>query len=172
MVWAKELGMVPVNVHIFDWYEALQKGMADLILMHPSAIRSFKFYEVGSYIIDIPMSGGGHMNLVNKDKWNSLPQYIKDIWQELIPYHDEYFIKYTVANEVYSREFLEAEGIEFVKFPPEEEAKLFAATAPVWGEWIKEEEGYPGGKQAREFLRDQIAFRDKVTGKPFTLYSP
>jgi TRAP-type C4-dicarboxylate transport system substrate-binding protein len=172
-LWAKALGMVPVDVHITEMYEAMQKGVMDMAILDMPGAFGMKLDELVGSIVDIDMGGGGGLTVVNKDKWNSLPQYIKDLWWEIEPTaYSGYAREIIAARQQAALDICKAKGIELHKLPPAEEAKLYAAMEPVWGAWVAEQEGYPTGTQVKEYLKDQIVFRDKLTGQPWTIYKP
>lgn len=173
MVWGKQLGMVPVTVYGVDMYESLSKGMCDVAVYSVQSVVTAKLDEVISSIIDINVGSLASMIIVNKDKWNSLPQYIKDLWREIVPtYYVEYSRQATKAKDDAGRAMCKTKGIEIYKLASAEETKLIAALTPVWADWVKEQEGYAAGKSVRQYLKDQIALRDKLTGKPWTLFTP
>jgi TRAP-type C4-dicarboxylate transport system substrate-binding protein len=171
-LWAKELGMTPVTLPTPEFYEAMQKGILDMVPVNPvTAYQAFRLHEVAEYIIDVPLGVFCSVGIVNKDSWNSLPQYIQDLWRELAP---SYFLDYN--REIKAVEWEPAmeiwEPIGRYKLAPEEEDKVLAAMSAIWEAWLAEQEGFPAGKRVREFLKDQIAFRDKLTGKPWTIITP
>ena len=50
------------------------------------------------------------------------------------------------------------EKLEFVRFPPEERAKMVAVAKPLWGEWeeMKNSQGLKG-TEILQFTKEQVA---------------
>ena len=67
---------------------------------------------------------------------------------------------------------IEETGMEFFTLSPEEEAKYLAAGALAWQKLVEDTEQRPGGENIREYIKDCIAYRNKVTGEPWTVYDP
>jgi len=152
----------------------MQKGMMDVVpIGYDVFVRPFRVNEVAGSIIDVDLHAGAVPRFVNKDSWNSLPQYIKDLWREIYPtYYLEYKREIRMPTIQATLGVIKETGIEVYKLSPEEEAKLRAAAKPMWEAWVAEMEEYPAGKRVREFLKDQIAYRNELTGEPWTIYTP
>jgi len=173
-VWAKELGMVPVDIAIFNYYEGMQRGMIDVCAVDYSALHlTFRLDEVIDSVLEYPLSAVGVPGFINKDEWDSLPQYIKDLWWELYPtYLQEYNATLKMRGIELTKEFLREKGIEMYKLPPSEEAKLNAAAAPAWAMWAEDQARYTSEELTRQYLKDCISYRDSIMPEPFTLYKP
>ena len=165
-LWAKQLGMTPVAVLPVEFYESMQKGMLDVLPWSLSLFIRFRAHEVCGSIVDVHLGTSCHHHYVNKDAWNSLPQYIKDLWWELTPtYNYEYSLEVTKAEIQETLDACEERGIEIYKLPPDEEAKVREAMAVMWPAYVADCEKLPAGQGIREFLKDQIAYRDELTGE-------
>ena len=78
-----ELGIIPVNVQVSELYESLSRGIIDSIYMGTVAAVPSKWYEVGethlilgdNTVVSIPIT-------LNLDRWNSLPEDIKQAFLE------------------------------------------------------------------------------------------
>jgi len=173
-LWGSEMGMVPVSVYVYDAYEGMMKGMVDVIIMDLAGWQAFKIHELTGQAIETAAGGSSPgFNYMNKDAWNRLPQYIKDLWWKVYPTeHTDYYVREKLAGVQQGLDKVTEYGIKRFRLPEAEEAKLLVGLKPVWEDWVAEILTYPGGKQVREFLKDQIASRDKLLGKPFTLYTP
>jgi TRAP-type mannitol/chloroaromatic compound transport system substrate-binding protein len=172
-LWAEKLGMVPVSTTVLDMYEFLEKGMVDMIGANIGMTAGFRFYEVIDFAIELALGGPTGFEVANKDAWDKLPQYIKDLWWELHPEHyTAYSMEITGAQAKQLEGIYKEKGIESYRLPPAEEAKLEAALKPMWEAWAADKAKYPGGEKIAEFVKDCIAYRDKITGKPFTIYTP
>jgi len=173
-LWASEVGMIPISTYVYDSYEGMMKGMFDGVIIGWTGFKGFKLYELTGQSIVTAAGGNSPMfNFMNKDAWNRLPQYIKDLWWELYPTEfEEYYIRYQLAQEQLGLDLAKENEVKILRLPAADEAKLVAAAKPAWADWVAEMLKYPGGKQVKEFLKDQIASRDKLIGEPWTLYTP
>jgi len=175
-LWAPGVGMVPVSLGSpFDTYEGMQKGMIDMVAMDVGALgRPFNLGELVGQVLETgaasASTGFGYMN---KDAWNRLPQYIKDLWWELCPTEmEEMNVKTQMADVEEGLALAKEKGIPVFRLPAADEAKAVAALKPIWEKWVAEVLGYPGGKQVKEFLKDQIAYRNSILPEPFTIITP
>ena len=174
-LWAPEVGMVPVSLTSpFETYECMMKGMVDVVILSWTGHVRFNLYELTGQGIGTESGGSSpQISFMNKDAWNRLPQYIKDLWWKLYPTHyNDLYVQYELTTEKRGLAKAGEVGIKVFSLPEAEETKLVMATEPLWADWVNEMENYPGGKQVRQFFKDQIAARDKLTGEPWTVYTP
>jgi TRAP-type C4-dicarboxylate transport system substrate-binding protein len=98
--WLKEadIGIIPVTDGLPGWYEKIKTGVAEGGIMFPSAWGPvFKLYEVGEYYTTIGFGSiTWHALNVNNDFWNSLPEDVKPIIQEVAA---EYEVQTGVFNK-------------------------------------------------------------------------
>jgi len=173
-IWAPEVGMVPVTTTLWDTYEGISKGTFDVTVQSMSGLQRRKYYEVCGQSIKTASGGASpSFTFMNKDAWNRLPQYIKDLWWQLYPAEfNDYYVRSELADFEEGVKKAAEYKMSVFSLPEAEEAKLIAALKMVWEDWEAEILGYPGGKQVKQFLKDQIALREEVTGEPWTLYTP
>lgn len=172
-VFAKELGMVPVTIQVFDTYDAFSKGMVDAVGLTISTSKSWKMDEVISAIILVNLGAVSSQSFCNLNAWNKLPQYIKDLWEQLYPkYYRDYNGEQQLVNINTMLDICQKKGIEVYKVAPAEEAKIKAGIRPLWETWVSDCEKVPAGKNVRQFLKDEITYRDSVTGTHWTIYTP
>jgi len=171
---AQALGMIPVNIKAYASYQGLEKGMIDVNVLCISEVKRYKMYEVCDYLIDLPLyvSAGAGNGMMNLDKWNSLPQYIKDIWADVetdaTAYANE--IKKLLADE--ALQIMAENGMKIYKLAPEEEAKVRAAGIAAWEKWVSDAEKSPNGLKVKEFISEMITYRESLTGEPWMGYRP
>ncbi len=80
---AKKMGMSPINMPTSDVYESLNKGVIDGYLCDWHAIHSFKMIEQSKNILDAQIYVGPFWVVMNKAKWDSLPNDVKQAIEEL-----------------------------------------------------------------------------------------
>ncbi|MCX7858421.1 MAG: TRAP transporter substrate-binding protein DctP, partial [Deltaproteobacteria bacterium] len=81
----KNLGAVPVEIPIGDWFTALERGVVDGCLNHFAVLKVFAFLEkVGVHVV----FGEGGVNvtpqviLMNIDTWEKLPKDVQRVFEE------------------------------------------------------------------------------------------
>ncbi len=80
----KALGAVPVSMTHTDAYEGLQRGTLDAVYLTWTGFYVFKLFEVAKYISDVNFGAiGGYLNYVNLDLWNSWPQNLKNLFNQI-----------------------------------------------------------------------------------------
>ena len=174
-IWAEQLGMIPSFMPASEAYEALQKGIIDASDFSMPGLLYKKVYEVVGQLIEpsIRVGGGGGMPAqINLDTWNSMPQYMKDLWAEAIPEAAAYGAKLNAVAIEAGRKAGADNGMKFVKLPPEETNKMLMAIGPAWEQWVEDTEKQKNGEKIREYIKDSIATRNKITGEEWMIYQP
>lgn len=86
--WLKGVEATPVAGSLPDFYNAMSTGLYDGVMTFESVVAPYKFYEVAPYITKINFGAQYASALtVNLDTWNSLPEDVQQIMQEVA---DEY----------------------------------------------------------------------------------
>ncbi len=132
------LGTVPVSMSQGETYEALQKGVVDATLCPIETLKGWKQGEVINYVVDTHAVGytTAMYAVMNKAKWESLPEDIQQIIEEV---NNEWIEKQGAAWDESDREgaeFVESLGHEFITLAPEEEEALVYAVQPILAEYI------------------------------------
>ncbi len=81
-LWCTAVGMSPMTVATPETYEQLEKGVIEGCLNDWHNISAFNLGEVLDYIMDFPTPGSPIFLLMNKDKYNALPDDLKAIIDE------------------------------------------------------------------------------------------
>lgn len=80
----KALGAVPVTMVHTDAYEGLKRGTLDAVYLTWTGFYVFKLFEVAKYISDVNFGAiGGYLTYVNLDLWNSWPQNLKTLFNQI-----------------------------------------------------------------------------------------
>ena len=137
----KALGAIPVAVALSsEVYEMLAKGIVD---GHASSLNNLVGYhedEVTHYLTMVPLNCYNFYTVMNKKKWESLPDNIKKIIDD---WDDEY---QAIAADRWNEEvpeglaYAKAKGMEIIYFSPEELAKFNAILEPIAGAYVKKVE--------------------------------
>ena len=122
-------------------YELMEKGTIDGSLTPREVLKGWNQAEVVKYVTgcyDVGYTANMFV-VINKDKWNSLPEDIQNIFTEVseewIEKHGKVWTYYDKVGIDY---FLTFEGRELIELSPEEMAKWVEATQPLIDEYITE----------------------------------
>ncbi|MCR4443356.1 MAG: TRAP transporter substrate-binding protein DctP [Peptococcaceae bacterium] len=134
-----------------DWYNTLQKGVADGILTHYVAINTFKTHEVFKYHTEMGEGGLGSIAmgyLINLKTWNSLPADLQQIIVEGFDWAGMERAKQYLVEEGQYKELEKGMGQIIYKTTPEETALWEKTLEPINEKWISgvEAKGLPARK--------------------------
>lgn len=75
----QKLGGAPLSFRIDEYYQALQRGTADGVLVGWTAFQPFKLAEVTHYHLDAPLGGDTGYIFMARKEWDSLPPGVQKI---------------------------------------------------------------------------------------------
>jgi TRAP-type C4-dicarboxylate transport system substrate-binding protein len=155
----KMLGGAPVTMPITETYDALQKGLAEGILLPNEALKGWRFAEVVKSSLD--SNAVSYLTsmyvIMNKNKWNQISKEdqatIEKINEEWIEKQGNLWNKLDKEGKEYAIQ----KGVKFVKVSKDEEAKVAAKMRPILDEYVKamKSKNLPGD-QALKFCLDYI----------------
>jgi len=148
------LGAVPISMSQGDTYESLQKGVVDATFCPIETLKGWKQGEVIDYVIDTKAIGytTSMFVVMNKDKWNALPEDIQKIFTEV---SEEWIEKQGNAwdqSDAEGESYVKELGKTFVTLEDSQQQALIDAMEPLYTEYVaaSEEKGLPAG----DFLKD------------------
>jgi TRAP-type C4-dicarboxylate transport system substrate-binding protein len=155
-------GGSPMNVPIFDTYDALQKGMLDGVFTNYSSLGDFKLQEQLNHYTDVGMGAAVITGIMNLKAWNSLPPDIQKIVDELAGSRQS--IRLGGIFDKSSKDALEAgvkRGGKVYTLSNADRAVIAAKNKPIIDAWIAnlESKGLPGKK----IYEDTIALVEKYS---------
>jgi TRAP-type C4-dicarboxylate transport system substrate-binding protein len=104
-----ELGMTPVNLPTTEWYEALQRGVADCLSATEAGAIDYGILEVAKHWTYSQTVGNiGAYMVVNEDVFNSLPLEAQQIIWDAVPT----WMSERVSDVLDRYEWLATEGVE------------------------------------------------------------
>jgi TRAP-type C4-dicarboxylate transport system substrate-binding protein len=135
----KALGGTPAPTPVMETYDAIAKAVIQGAFVGGEAAKNFRFGEVVKYITDTWRVGNSYpfYVVINKKKYNSLPQDIKEIFDALCGEYKERFALVWNAQDFEAQVFSKARGVEYIDLPKEEEERWAKAVKPVIGDYIK-----------------------------------
>jgi TRAP-type C4-dicarboxylate transport system substrate-binding protein len=150
------LGGVPINMPMPDVYDAMQKGVIDGALATGSSLKSFRLYDVATYIVDTRLYGSPFGLVMHNNTYDKFQGQDKKLLDSLTT--KELSLKAAKDLDTIAKESLEAaisKGVKVRDLTPEEIKKLEEIVQPIIQEWIKEveKEGIPGKKMYQEAVR-------------------
>jgi len=155
----KALGGIPVSMSMAEVYEALSKGVADATFSPIEALKGWKQAEVVDYSIEIEgvaYSTAMYVGM-NRHKWNSLPQDIKETIEEI---NQEWITKTGEAwksSDEEGREYTIAQSNKIIKLDKEESDRWAEAVYPIIADYVAnaKKKGLPGQDYV-DFIRASL----------------
>jgi TRAP-type C4-dicarboxylate transport system substrate-binding protein len=133
----KSLGGNPVGKTVDELNIMLQKGVVDGAFTAYSALNRYKLVGVVNHMTELNYSGALMVVLMNKKKWDSLPDFAKKAINQATP--PAFGVS---AARAFDYEDLEnfkmaiSKGIQYHTFSPEEKSKLIKGTMSMRNDWV------------------------------------
>jgi TRAP-type transport system periplasmic protein len=155
-------GASPINISIFDTYDALQKGMLDGVFTNYSSLSDFKLHEQLNHYTKVGIGSAIVTGVMNLKTWNSLPPDIKKIIDELAGSRQA--VRLGGIFDKSAKDSLEdavKRGGKLYTLPEADRTALTAKNKPIIDAWISkmENKGLPGKK----VYEDVIALIEKYS---------
>jgi len=156
----KALGGVPMSVPMPENYIAMQKGVTDGMGAPWDAIYSFRLYEVAPYFTYVPLSCVYFSIIMNENKWNSLPDDVKEAINSVSGLEAAKFFGANYHDSAKQGVLMKAKnsGFKITEYtPPSDELKKWEDMGgkPVWDKWVKQMEA-KGHAKASEILNSTL----------------
>jgi TRAP-type C4-dicarboxylate transport system substrate-binding protein len=154
-----KLGGVPVAMTMGETYDALKRGVVDGSMGPQESLKTFRWGEVVKFTTESWGSAysTGFFVVMNKEKWNSLPDDIKRIIEQV----NKEWIKKQGKNwddiDKAGRKATIASGNKIISLSKKENERWAAAVRPILDEYVAnmKEKGLPGD-DALKFYRDEL----------------
>jgi TRAP-type C4-dicarboxylate transport system substrate-binding protein len=150
-------GAAPVTMPPPDLYEAIEKKNINGYIFEPAGICNFSLEEITKYYTDLPLYDGPFALVMNKDKWESLPDEYKTAIESVSGKEASLGAAQAFADDVaLKRQQIIDAGGEFVTVSDEAKAE-FAVAADAYAEtWVQQQT--KDGFDAAAYLDDAKAF--------------
>ncbi len=152
------LGATPVSVPPPELFNAINTGVLDGTSISPGYLIVSKLYEIMKYVsIANPISNGANIVLMSKKTWDSLPQDIQLIIEELNAKAKYQYLDAGHQEDIASVKALTKAGVDLYRLSPSEVERWQKLAEPVINQWVsnKEAAGY-SGKMALETARQVV----------------
>lgn len=163
--WVEALGGTFVNSGIPAFYNSLQTGVGDGVVLIPSGAVPIKLHEVAPYVTYVNLGSVTFGAFAaNKKKWESLPQEVRDV---MLPIAKEYAaenIKIVQDRETKGLERMKAEGAKVSTLPAAERKRWADAMSNLAKVWVDDtaKKGIP----AKQIMVDYMAAMRAAGAKP------
>lgn len=137
----KSLGLVPTQIGFAEMYEALDKGVVDAVGVGWQYVRPLKLWEVVKHVTDTPdeaetLSISATM-LVNKKTWDSFPQVVRDLIDELTAEFNNRYARSLMQEFDEGRKEFEAYGGKVYQMDSRAAAAMIEGAKTAREDWFK-----------------------------------
>lgn len=153
------LGAVPVDMPMSETPEALQKGMVKGLLSSLEVLLDFNFAAYTPYQTRLDLQVYPFAVIMNMDKWNSLPEDVQKVMEEL-----------KLEQAIWTGKYMDAQVGKSLQYARDNyDNQMFELTAEEYSEidqkleFLKEEwqqEAVKNGLPADEILADLLRLKD------------
>lgn len=138
-----------------DFYNMLQTGLVDHVMVWPEASKTFKLVEVAPYMLQADLGAVNSKTItVNKDYWAKLPDEVKGVLEEVAVAYRDHVAGIAMDRAEASREaFIEAGG-QIVELDAAERAAWANAMPNLAEEWAAglNDAGQPGTEMLNAYM--------------------
>jgi TRAP-type C4-dicarboxylate transport system substrate-binding protein len=163
-----QLDMVPVNVPSAEWYEAMMRGVYDVLPMSLGYIAAYKMQEVGKWLsfdIGCAMYSPLYMNI---DAFKTLPPDLQEIIQKMITsdFGTQKILSLVEPMNAKATDEIKAADATWVKVDPKDQAFIYKKCEDTWLLWIEDMKKRGVGERATKlYERWQVDIKDVRAGK-------
>jgi TRAP-type C4-dicarboxylate transport system substrate-binding protein len=152
----QRLGGAPISLSAPEFYEALNRKLADGGAISTNGANTFKLHELVTYHLDAPLGSTPAMLFMARKRFEALPEAAKKV---MLAHGGEAETraggKFQDGQNAEVRQALLAKGGHiFAGLPPAQEKGWRDKVAPIAAEWAK---SVPGGEKALATFRDLLA---------------
>lgn len=148
-------GAAGVRGGLTDFYNMLQTGLVEHAMLWPEAAKTFKIAEVAPYMLRADLGAVNSKTItVNKDYWDSLPDEVKDVLQEVAVLYRDHVAGIAMDRAEASRAAFVEGGGTIVEMSPEQRAAWAEAMPNIAQEWAAnlDAKGEPGTEMLNAYL--------------------
>ena len=149
------LGAAAVSSNLGDFYNNVETGLTDGMIVWPEAAVAYKLYEVAPYMIDAGLGAvTSKVITVNERTWQRLPDEVRRaLTGTAIEYRDE-LARETDRLADESRHEFEVHGGRIVPLTAEQRRQWAASLPNMAQEWAEDMErrGFPGSRILTDYM--------------------
>lgn len=138
--WVKAMGGSTVFLPGSELYTALATGVVDAVRWaNPTSNMQIGLHEVAKYyILNSPLPAPNNFFAINMDAWNALPDEYKALLAETSK--EVAYITVAAYEDKASIKKMQEQGVEFIKIPEEEWAKMELLARKIWRKYAENDE--------------------------------
>jgi TRAP-type C4-dicarboxylate transport system substrate-binding protein len=149
----KAIGGSPVQTVGGEYYTAMQRGIVDAGLMTTYSLETYKMWEVADVVVNPPIFNNCFVGVwMNLDKWKSLSPELQRLFIDTARQLEPQWIKFCKDDDIRIEDIAKKHGVEFYVLPPEEQAKMWEAVAPVWNDYVENCKKQGLGEEAKQIM--------------------
>jgi len=157
------LGGTPLGIKVPELYESLNRKVIDGFTgIMISGIMGFKIHEVAKYYVDFGF--GNYLVetiIINKDKWNSLPEDIRNIIEEVNKKGVDIYTDLYARTEPDYVKPLQSAGCDFYTLPPDEAARWKNLIIPgMWNDWVAKHKKYGPAQEFFDKYLERVKYHE------------
>jgi len=148
------LGAVPVDVPSPEAYQAIQLGTVDGAIFPTSAAQSYRIHEVSKYFtIGFDITSFYAPYSVNLRAWDRWPADVKAAFEKANAEANLRMGKYFDDSNQELIDGYAKSGVEIIKLPEAEQAKVKQTLEPLYGKWVADmkAKNLPGDEVLKNF---------------------
>ena len=150
----KTLGANSVEMTPHDTYLALERGMADGVMCPIAPMKVYKITDVAKYHTIVDIMADPFYAVMNKGKWNSLPDDLKKILEDTTGERMARISGKTLdEGSIRDVAWMKKNGHEFYVLPAAEKMKWQKRVASIHESWVKKMKGQ--GYQNAQKIHDE-----------------
>ncbi len=138
-----------------DFYNMLQTGVVDHAMLWPESAMTFKIHEVAPYMLRANIGSVNSKTVtVNADVWNSLPDEVKQVLQDVAVAYRDHVASVAMERAEESLAAFEAAGGTVVDLSVEDRAAWAASMPNIALEWAAgiDSSGGPGSAMLSAYV--------------------
>lgn len=153
--WVEGLGATAVNAGIPNFYNMVQTGVGDGVILIPSGAVPIKLHEVAPHVTYVNLGTVGFGAFAaNKQKWESLPQEVRDT---ILPIAQEYAaenVRIVLEREKSGLERMKKDGAKINTLPAAERQRWADALPNLAKTWVEaaDKRGQPGKQIMEQYM--------------------
>lgn len=155
------LGASTVTSAWSEAYTILQQGVADAVEADDVGLVNQNLQEVGNYMSTIGHLGQAYLVLINKEKWDSIPEDLQKIISECAAENQEKQLSERKALGEAAMQAIADAGVEINDVSDEERTRMREACEPIYKEY--EEMGLGGLIEQMEQISEGSAADQKAS---------
>lgn len=156
----EELGAAPVGMSQAEVPEALQTGVVEGYVSSREILKDTKLAEMVGYVTDYPLALNTFIAVMNKDKWDSLPedvqQAIDELNREMTEFTGDYLDNHVQESITWSQE---THDLEIVTLSESEKKSWDERLGKMQEEYVNKVE--KDGQPAKEYLEEMRSLIEK-----------